>query len=183
MKSLLFTPFRTIFLLMLWLPWISLQSAQHIKVPLGCSWGDTPEKLEELIHTGGLTLISTETVPSTQKKLITVQGVLGTALKQTIFIFQKEALLEIEYQYDNPHWDEKKYQEFFENFRRLFENKYGPGTALIKTTPSQKENGYIGTSLTGYEWTQSSCILDLFYYTATRGNQHYHLISAHYKMP
>ena len=172
-----------IFLLFLFSPWISLYAVEQIKVPLGCSWGDDQARLDELIHAGGLTMISSEAIPTTQKKVVTVRGVIGAALKQNIFVFQKEELVEIEYQYGNANWDAKKYQEFFDNFRRMFENKYGPGTPLSKTTNAQTDLGGIITSINGYEWAQSFCILDLFYYTAERGDQRYRLISVHYKMP
>lgn len=183
MKSLFFQKTRAFFLLFLCLPWIPLQAVQQLKVPLGCSWGDDPAKLDELIHSGGLTMVSSETIPSTQKKLVTVRGVIGTALKQNIFVFQKEELVEIEYQYGDSKWDAKKYQEFFDNFRRMFENKYGPGTPLTKAAGSATDPYGVTTSISGYEWVQSFCILDLFYYTAQKNDQTYRLISAHYKMP
>lgn len=162
---------------------MSLQAVQQLKVPLGCSWGDDSEKLEKLIHAGGLTLVNSETIPSTQKKLITVRGVIGAALKQNIFVFQKEELIEIEYQYGDPKWDAKKYEEFFGNFRRLFESKYGAGTPLTKRAGSATDPYGVVTSISGYEWAQSFCILDLFYYTAEKKNQQYRLVSVHYKMP
>ena len=80
----------TLFLLFLCFPWISLYGVQQIKVPLGCSWGDDQARLDELIHAGGLTMVSSEAIPGTQKKLVTVHGVIGNALKQNIFVFQKE---------------------------------------------------------------------------------------------
>lgn len=174
---------KALLLLLLYFFCSSLQAVQQLKIPLGCSWGDDPAKLEELIHAGGLTLVNSETIPSTQKKLITVRGVIGAALKQNIFVFQKEELIEIEYQYGDPKWDAKKYQDFFDNFRRMFENKYGPGTPLTKTAGSSTDAYGVATSITGYEWAQSFCILDLFYYTAEKKNQQYRLISVHYKMP
>jgi len=169
--------------MVLFLPWLSLQAVQQLKVPLGCSWGDDPAKLDELVHAGGLTIVSSEMIPSTQKKVMTVRGVIGAALKQNIFVFQKEELVEIEYQYGDPKWDTKKYQEFFDNFRRMFENKYGPGTLLTKTAASQLDSSGVTTSISGYQWAQSTCVLDLFYYTAERGDQRYRLVSVHYKMP
>ncbi len=183
MKSPFFQKKYLLFLFFLCFSWSSLYALQQIKVPLGCSWGDNQAKLDELIHAGGLTLINSETIPTTQKKVVTVRGVIGTALKQNLFVFQKEELIEIEYQYGNANWDAKKYQEFFDNFRRMFESKYGPGTQLAKTSTPQTNQYGIITSLSGYEWEQSFCILDLFYYTAEKNNQQYHLISVHYKMP
>lgn len=183
MKSLFFEKKIIFCFLLAALPWISLQAVQQIKVPLGCSWGDDPAKLEELIHTGGLTMVSSETLPSSQKKLVTIRGVIGAALKQNIFVFQKEQLVEIEYQYGNSTWDDKKYQEFFDNFRRLFESKYGPGTPLTKAGALKNSSSAVATSITGYEWAQSFCVLDLFYYTAERGDHRYRLVSVHYKTP
>lgn len=183
MKSPFFKKTRACFLLFLYLPWMSLQAIQQLKVPLGCSWGDDPVKLDELIHAGGLMIVKSETLPSTQKKMVTVRGVIGTALKQNIFVFQKEGLVEIEYQYGDSKWDAKKYQEFFDNFRRMFESKYGSGTLLNKTSGSTTNPYGIKTSISGYEWVQSFCILDLFYYTAEQKAQQYRLVSVHYKIP
>ena len=183
MKSPFFKKKHAVFLLLLCFASGSLYAVEQIKVPLGCSWGDDSERLNELIHAGGLTMVSSEMIPSAQKKEVTVRGVIGAALKQNIFVFQKEELIEIEYQYGNTNWDAKKYQEFFDNFRRMFESKYGSGTPLSKTTNAQTDSGGIITSINGYEWAQSFCVLDLFYYTAERGDQRYRVISAHYKMP
>ncbi len=183
MKSLFFKKKNAFFLLFVFIPWLSLQAAQQIKVPLGCAWGESPGQLDELIHAGGLTLVGTEVIPSARKKVVTVRGVIGAALKQNNFIFQKEELTEIEYQYGDSRWDDKKHQEFFDNFRRMFENKYGPGTPLTKTGTLQSSVGGIATSIVGYEWAQSCCVLDLFYYSAERGAQRYQVVSVHYKMP
>ncbi len=180
---LFFEKLRAWILLLVCLPWFSLHAVQQLKVPLGCSWGESSEKLNDLIHAGGLTMVSSESIPSTQKKLVTVRGVIGAALKQNIFVFQKEELVEIEYQYGDSKWDAKKYQEFFDNFRRMFESKYGPGTPLNKTAAAPADSNGVKTSITGYEWAQSFCVLDLFYYIAERGGQEYRLISIHYKMP
>ena len=151
-------------------------------MPLGCSWGDPPERLEELIHSGGLTLVSSEN-PSSDKKVETVHGVVGTALKQNLFVYEKNGLVEIEYQYDEKNWSEKSSQDFFDNFRRMFDAKYGPGIQLINKLDQQSNQGEIITSIIGYQWTQASCVLELFYYTAKQKDQTYRLISLHYKMP
>ena len=157
--------------------------AQEIKVPLGCFWGDPPERLEELIHTGGLTLVSSETSPFSDKRVDTVRGVIGTALKQNLFIYQKNALVEIEYQYSNKNWSAKSYQDFFDTFRRMFDAKYGAGIQLINTTSPQPDQDGITTSIIGYQWTQASSVLELFYFTAEKKDQSYRLVSLHYKMP
>lgn len=183
MKSLFFKKRGAFSLLFFLLFSISLKAVQQLKVPLGCSWGDSPARLEELIRTGGLTMVNSEITSSGQKKIITVRGVLGPALKQNVFPFQQEELVEIEYQYGNATWGAKKYEDFFNNFRGVFEAKYGLGTPLTKKVGSITDPSGVTTSINGYEWAQSFCTLDLFYYTAEKKNQEYRLISVHYKMP
>jgi hypothetical protein len=183
-KSTFFQKKRACLLLSLFfLPWSALHAAQQIKVPLGCSWGDDLEKLNQLIRTGGLTLLHTETVPLNQKKVVTVTGVIGTALQKNLFTFQQEQLIEIEYRYGDKKWDAKKYGEFFDNFREMFERKYGPAMLLINTTIPPASPHHISSSIIGYRWAQSPSVLDLYYYSAEQKNRHYYLVSVHYKTP
>lgn len=155
---------------------------QNIKVPLGFCWGDAPQKLEDLGRSGGLTITKREENPSLEEIVYTVHGVIGTALQQNLFIFRKNSLIEIEYQYGNKNWDEKNYEDFFEAFRRMYDTKYGIGTQLIKR-PSQPDQGGLVTSITGYQWSQASAALALYYYTAEQQEKTYRLISLHYKAP
>lgn len=153
---------------------------QEIKVPLGLVWGDSFQKLEEMARPGGFSIAREEETGS--KAVIMVHGLLGVALKENLFVFQKNALVEMEYRYGDPTWNAQHYQDFFDSFRRMYDAKYGPGTQLIRM--NSKESNDIATSLIGYQWSQSSCILELFYYSAEQSNEHaYRLISLHYKAP
>ena len=155
-------------------------SHQEIKVPLGLAWGDSIEKLDEMARPGGFSITHREEI--SEKTIITVHGLLGTALQENLFTFQKNALVEIEYRYGSPAWKEAQYHDFFDSFRRMYDAKYGVGTQLIHIN-SKEQNG-ITLSLTGYQWSDSSCILDLFYYTAEQSEERsYRLVSLHYKAP
>ncbi|MFZ4115385.1 MAG: hypothetical protein ACOYK6_01525 [Chthoniobacterales bacterium] len=153
---------------------------QEIRVPLGLSWGDSLEKLEGMARPGGFSITHREETAG--KTIITVHGLLGTALQENLFVFQKNALAEIEYRYADPAWSGQQYQDFFDSFRRMYDVKYGTGTQLLHMNSKKPDEMMI--SLTGYQWSDSSCILNLFYYTAEQSEKHiYRLISLHYKEP
>lgn len=156
----------------------SIASQYEIKIPLGLTWGDSIEKLEGMAGPGGFSITARE--ETVNKTIITVHGLLGTALKENLFFFQKNALTEIEYRYGNPTWKEEQYEEFFNSFRRMYDAKYGAGTQLIHMI-SKKQNELM-ISLTGYQWRNSSCVLDLYYYSAKQLEEFsYRLVSLHYK--
>ncbi len=155
-------------------------SHQEIKVPLGLAWGDSIEKLDAMARPGGFSITHREEISG--KTIITVHGLLGTALNENLFVFQKNALVEIEYRYGDPTWKAQHYQDFFDSFRRMYDGKYGIGTQLIHM--NSKKTNEITLSLTGYQWSDSACILDLFYYTAELSEERsYRLVSLHYKAP
>ncbi|MFI0348198.1 MAG: hypothetical protein ACH346_05450 [Chthoniobacterales bacterium] len=155
---------------------------QEIKVPLGFCWGDSPQKLEDVVRSGGLTITKREENPSLEEMIYVVHGVIGTALQQNLFVFRKNSLVEIEYQYGNKNWDGKNYEDFFEAFRRMYDTKYGLGTPLIKNSSKIDSSGII-TSLSGYQWNQANALLALYYYSAEQQEKTYRLISLHYKAP
>lgn len=154
---------------------------QNIRIPLGLAWGELPQNLESIAKSGGFTIVHRE--ENGDKTTLTVHGLVGTALKETLFIYKKNALVEIEYRYGNPSWKKQNYQDFFDSFRRMYDEKYGAGNVLTPSTARKKDPFGITTSLVGYEWNQASCNLDLFYFSAEGSTQSYRLISLHYKAP
>lgn len=170
------------------LPRLSLSAAptlhqrQEIKVPLGFCWGDSPQKLEDVARSGGLIITQREENAPANKIIYTVHGVVGAALQENHFVFVKNSLIEIEYQYGNKKWDAKNYEEFFDAFRRMYDGKYGMGTQLIKREPSVDQNN-ITTSIAGYQWSQANAVLALYYYTAEQQEKNYRVVSLHYRAP
>ncbi|MBX9742786.1 MAG: hypothetical protein K2W99_04525 [Chthoniobacterales bacterium] len=154
---------------------------QNIRIPLSLAWGDLPQSLEIMAKPGGFTIVNQEEVGD--KTIITVHGLLGTALKETLFIYKKNSLVEIEYRYGNPGWKKENFEAFFNSFRRMYDEKYGAGSLLTQPSPKKNNPPEITTSLLGYEWGQASCNLDLFLFSAEDFHQSYRLISLHYKAP
>ena len=159
----------------------TLSHHQNMRIPLGLAWGDPPQNLENMAKPGGFTITNQE--ERGDKTIITVHGLVGTALQETLFTYHKSGLVEIEYRYGNATWKPQNYQDFFDSFRRMYDGKYGSGNPLLQHTSKKNDPSGITTSLTGYEWNQASCNLDLFYFTAEGSNQSYRLISLHYKAP
>ncbi len=153
-------------------------SAHEIKIPLGLSWGDPVEKLESLARPGGFSITQREETAG--KTIITVHGLLGVALQENLFIFQKNALIEIEYRYGNKAWSAHQYQNFFDSFRRMYDLKYGAALALSPATA--KKTNDVTLSLVGYRWSDPFSALELFYYSAEQPEgKAYRLVSLHYK--
>lgn len=156
-------------------------ATQEIRIPLGLCWGDSIQKIEEMAKPGGFSI--TQRDEKGDKTMITVHGLIGTALEENIFTFFKNQLIEIEYRYGDKNWKGQNYQDFFDSFRRMYDKKYGIGVQLINNAKKSDLNG-VSTSITGYQWSSSSCVLELFYYIAEQSDQHaYRLISLHYKAP
>lgn len=154
---------------------------QNIRIPLGLAWGDAPQNLENMAKPGGFSILHQE--ESGDKTILTVHGLVGTALQETLFTYKKNALVEIEYRYGNPAWKSQNYQDFFNSFRRMYDEKYGAGNPLAPSAAKKSNPPGITTSLTGYEWNQASCNLDLFLFSAEGDGHTYYLISLHYKAP
>jgi hypothetical protein len=154
---------------------------QNIRIPLGLAWGDPTQNLENMAKPGGFAIINKE--ERGDKTTITVHGLIGTALQETLFIYHKNELVEIEYHYGNRTWKPQNYQDFFDSFRRMYDGKYGAGNPLLQPASKKNDPPGITTALTGYEWNQAGCNLDLFYFIAEGSNQAYRLISLHYKAP
>ena len=164
-----------------------LQGESHeegvLRIPLGFSWGDPPSKLEELTRGGAIEIVGKES-PNTHWSKEIVHGILGNALLENNFFFEDDALVGIEYEYGNPTWEESRYEEFFQNFRRLYDRKYGEGSLMVslKDVKDEKEKG-ITYSLEGYQWSQSTAILQLYYFSAKEGKKSYSSVSLYYKAP
>jgi len=152
----------------------------EIKIPLGLAWGDGVEKLEAMARPGGFSITQRQEISN--KIILTVHGLLGTALQESLFFFQNNGLIEIEYRYGDSSWKGAGYQEFFDAFRRMYDTKYGSGTQLVHMSSTKQKDILI--SLTGYQWSDGCSILNLYYYSAAFGEENsYRLVSLHYKAP
>jgi hypothetical protein len=164
------------------------QQAQGIKVPYGMTWGDSPDKVREMIHavkaqeTGFVT-------KAPGKQVLEAQGLAvgDPLLKKSLFTFRDGSLVEIELQYGDTTWDAEKTLDFFDRTRRRINERYGTGTLLVNKVKERPDGEKVPTdmnyTLIVYEWSQPSVALQLDYYAVEEKEKALRLVSLHYKTP
>jgi len=162
--------------------------AQGIRVPYGMAWGDSPEKVRDMIRAVKAHEVSCVT-KSPGKDVLEVQDLTvgDQLLKKSLFIFRNGSLVEIELQYGDPEWDAEKTLDFFDRTRRRINERYGTGTLLvnkIKERPDgEKVPDDMSYTLIVYEWSQPAVALQLDYYAVEEKEKALRLVSLHYKTP
>ncbi len=164
------------------------QVVQGIRVPYGMAWGDSPEKVRDMIRA----VKAQETGFSTKspgKDVLEAQGLAvgDPLLKKSLFTFRDGSLVEIEMQYGDSTWDAEKTLDFFDRTRRRINERYGTGTLLvnqIKERPAgEKVPEGMSYTLIVYEWSQPAVALQLDYYAVEEKEKALRLVSLHYKTP
>jgi len=162
--------------------------AQGIKVPYALSWGDTVEKVREMLHAVKAQEIAlSEKSPG--KKVLEAEGLgVGDALlRKALFKFKDGSLVEVELQYGDPSWDSEKTLDFFDRTRRRIDERYGPGTLLVNKVKERPSTENVPRSITYtliiYQWTQPAAALELSFYSVEDAEKSYRLVSLHYKTP
>jgi hypothetical protein len=161
--------------------WLCLRaSAQYertdIKPPFNLQWGEDRGRMERLLAGAKAKIVDRHMVDD--REAWTVEGLLQQGLKRTVFYFKKDGMNEVELQYQDDTWDTQKYDEFMGSVRRKVEARFGPGQLIARST--QKE-GSINQTVVGYKWTLNTTSIQLFYYSAEEGANHFRTVSIHYK--
>ena len=163
-------------------------TVQGIRVPYGMAWGDSPEKVRDMIRA----VKAQETgfsAKSPGKDVLEAQGLAvgDQLLKKSLFTFRDGSLVEIEMQYGDSTWDAEKTLDFFDRTRRRINERYGTGTLLvnqIKERPAgEKIPEGMSYTLIVYEWSQPAVALQLDYYAVEEKEKALRLVSLHYKTP
>jgi hypothetical protein len=163
-------------------------ASQGIKVPYGLSWGDTIEKVREMLHAVKAQEVAlSEKSPG--KNVLEAEGLgVGDALlRKSLFKFKDGSLIEVELQYGDPSWDSEKTLDFFDRTRRRIDERYGPGTLLVNKVKERPSTDNVPRSITYtliiYQWTQPAAALELSFYSVEDAEKSYRLVSLHYKTP
>jgi len=164
------------------------QPLKEIKVPYALSWGDSADKVREMIHAiKGKEMGCSERAPGRSQFEATGLAVGDTLLQKSVFVFRDGMLIEVELQYADPSWDEEKTLDFFDRTRRRVDERYGPGILLVNkvrehpSDPSTpKEMTY---TLIAYQWGQATIALELTFYSVSENERSFRLVSLHYKLP
>lgn len=163
--------------LLLWIGWMAPGvAAEEIKVPFGFQWGESAQRLEQMLVQAKARIVERKTVDTRQA--VTVEGITQRLLRSAVFYFEGDALNEIELRYGDPNWNGTQYSDFFDQTRRHIEQKYGPGRLIARTTTRQ---GDMVSSILGYQWSQASATLQMFLFSAEQGGDSVRVLSLHYR--
>jgi hypothetical protein len=168
---------RTLLLLLLLLGAAPLR-ADEIQPPFGLHWGETAERLNQLLKGAKATIVDRRLVDG--KEAWDVEGLLQQGLKRTVFYFHRGELVEVELQYQQEGWDDARYDSFLLEVRKKIEQRYGEGQLVAKRTEPAPDPS-VTQKLVGYKWNQNNTAIELIYFAATHPNQAWRTLSVHYK--
>ena len=154
----------------------SARAAEEIKVPFNFQWGEAAQRLEDSLKRVQARVVDRKQVRNRQ--CLVVEGIPQRLLQRALFYFENDSLNEIELHYGDSSWDSTRYGSFFDQTRRNIETKYGIGRVVAR---QKTRDGEVLETLIGYQWTQDTTTLVLYYYTAENGPDSYRLLSLHYR--
>ena len=152
------------------------RAVEEISPPFGLSWGVTKNRLSSLLTGANAKVVEKRIVSG--RDMWTVEGLIQTNLRRTVFYFRNDGLVEIELQYQNSAWLDSDYNSFLGLLRMSLESKYGAGKLIAR---SKNPQGDVIQTLTGYEWTQTTNAIQLVYFSAESPSQIFRMVSLHYK--
>jgi len=148
---------------------------QQIKAPFGMQWGETLDRITEVVSKAKAKIAGVNTVGN--REALAVDGIVQEGLKRTIFYFSEGGLNEVELQYDREDWDEPRVASWVTTIKQQADRKYGPGR-LFADERGEKDG--IQHTLRGWIWVQGFVSLRLVHYTAQKGQKRMRRISLHY---
>jgi hypothetical protein len=154
----------------------NVHAVEEIKVPFNFQWGENAQRLEDSMTRVQAKVVERKTVGGRQ--CLVVEGIPQKLLIRALFYFDSDSLNEIELHYGDPSWDSVQFGNFFDQTRRNIEGKYGIGRVIAR---QKTREGDILQTLIGYQWTQDTTTLCLYYYTAEENADSFRLLSLHYR--
>lgn len=154
----------------------SAMASEQIRAPFGFQWGESSERLEKLLEQVKAKVEERDEDGNSLRLKVT--GISQRMLLDAYFVFENNALVEVELHYGEPSWDTAQYTRFFDQTRRHLDQKYGAGKLVARTKNSASG---VTHSLMGYEWVQPGASLQLFLFTAEKGSEVVRNLSLHYR--
>jgi hypothetical protein len=152
------------------------RAVEEIKVPFNFQWGEAAQRLEDSLKRVQARVVDRKQVRNRQ--CLVVEGIPQRLLQRALFYFENDSLNEIELHYGDSSWDSTRYGSFFDQTRRNIESKYGIGRVVAR---QKTRDGDVLETLIGYQWTQDTTTLVVYYYTAENDGDSYRLLSLHYR--
>ncbi len=166
--------------LLLWLavlPGVTPLRAVDIDPPFGLDWGETTERMERLITNAKAKVVERRDLNS--RTAWTVEGLVQTHLKRTLFYFRNGGLEEVELQYQNDQWVDTEYNTFLAQLRSRIEKRFGPGKLIARSKEPVDDD--VTQTLVSYQWAKGSSAIELIYFSAAKAPDVYRTVSLHYR--
>jgi len=155
----------------------SASAVSELLPPFGFRWGDAPRRVEAVLN--GAKARITERKQDGDRTIWNVGGLVHPGLRQTVFTFRDEKLIEVELQYEYPDWSIERYNEQMGTIRRYFDSKYGVGKLV--SHPRDSAGSDVLETLVGYQWMVGATMLELFYFSAEKPPNTFRTITVDYK--
>lgn len=120
----------------------------EIDPPFGFRWGDSMARIETLLNYSFAQILSREVNGDLETWV--VEGLIHAGLKRTVFVFQKNSLIDVELHSQFDAWPFQHYQATLEELRKYYDAKYEGGprsTALLSNVQAGMNESRIG-----YAW-------------------------------
>jgi hypothetical protein len=151
-------------------------NANELLPPFGFRWGDGPRRVEAVLN--GAKARITDRKQEGNRTIWAVDGLVHPGLRQTVFTFRDDKLIEVELQYEYSDWSIERYNEQMGVIRRYFDSKYGVGKLVSRTGDSESD---VMQTLVGYQWMVGATMLELFYFSAEKPPHTFRTITVDYK--
>jgi hypothetical protein len=152
-------------------------SASELLPPFGFRWGDGPRRVEAVLN--GAKARINDRRQEGNRTIWNVNGLVHPGLRQTVFTFRDDKLIEVELQYEFNDWSIERYNEQMGVIRRYFDSKYGVGKLVSRT--GADSDGDVVQTLVGYQWMVGATMLELFYFSAEKPPHAFRTITVDYK--
>lgn len=152
------------------------RAEEEITPPFNLQWGEAEEHLARLLAGAKATIVEKRVLEG--RDMWTVEGLVQTNLKRTVFYFRNGGLVEVELQYQNADWIDSDYNSFVSQLRMKIEKRFGDGKIIAR---SKTPHGDVTQTLVGYQWNKNGCAIEVIYFCAESPSQVYRTVSLHYK--
>jgi len=154
----------------------SFGRADEITPPLGVSWGEQEDHLQQRLAGAKAKIVERRIVAG--RDMWTVEGLVQANLRRTVFYFRDHGLVEVEFQYQNDQWIDTDYDRLLTDLRQRIERRFGEGRLISRSKTTQ---GDVTQNLVGYEWNKNNAAIQVIYFSAESPSQVYRTVSLHYK--
>jgi hypothetical protein len=154
----------------------STPALNELLPPFGFRWGDPTRRVEAVLN--GAKARITDRKQEGNRVIWNVAGLVHPGLRETVFTFRDDKLIEVELQYEYPDWSIERYNEQMGTVRRYFDSKYGVGKLVSRSRDTDAD---VIQTLVGYQWMVGATMLELFYFSAEKPPHTFRTITVDYK--